>query len=220
MDAELRQMWGIGYRQFVDRLIATVPIEDGNHVLDVATGTGVIPLQIAQRVSSRCQIVGLDITPAMLNCAQTSLKAAGLSSLIRVVCASGTTMPFGDRAFDIVTCGLGMHHMEATQLVREMGRVLRPGGWLVMADVGASPLWRSFVGAMWLRVILVQFGIAHSRARFRAEVDALANLRTADEWLRFLHACGFEDVRVTALPSTRRYYPTALLIRARVATAR
>jgi ubiquinone/menaquinone biosynthesis C-methylase UbiE len=212
-------MWGIGYRQFVDRLIATVPIEEGNQVLDVATGTGVIPLQIAERASPRCRIVGLDITPAMLSCAQTTLRAAGLSSLIRVVCASGMTMPFGNRAFDVITCGLGMHHMEAHQLAGEMARVLKPGGWLVMADVGASPFWRSPAGGLWLRVLMVYFGITHSRSRFRAEVDALANLRTADEWHRFLDASGFEDVRISALPSIRRFYPTALLIRARAASA-
>ena len=139
LDAEVRQMWGIGYRQFVDQFIATMPIQDGNDILDVATGTGVIPLRIAKRVSAPCQIVGLDITPAMLSQAQSAIQAAGLSALIRSVCASGMTMPFGEGVFDVVTCGLGMHHMDGVLLARELRRVLRPNGWLVMADVVASP---------------------------------------------------------------------------------
>src|SRR5665811_1411228 len=125
LDAEVRQMWGISYRQFVDQFIATIPIQDGNDILDVATGTGVIPLRIAQRVSSQCRIVGLDITPAMLCYAQSAVQAAGLSSLIRLVCASGMAMPFGEGAFDVVTCGLGTHHMDGQRLIREMRRVLK-----------------------------------------------------------------------------------------------
>ena len=216
LDAEVRQMWGISYRQFVDQFIATIPIQDGNDILDVATGTGVIPLRIAQRVSSQCRIVGLDITPAMLGYAQSAVQAAGLSSLIRTVCASGMAMPFGEGVFDVVTCGLGMHHMDGERLAQEMRRVLRPNGWLVMADVVASPVWRSFLGAIWFRALMVYFGITHRRSRFRAEMDALANLRTRGEWQELLGACGFVDVHITRLPPRRRFYPDALLIKARI----
>ena len=165
LDQEVRRMWGIGYREFVDQLVAVIPIRPGDQVLDVATGTGVIPLQIAQRVSPACRIVGLDITPAMLSHARMGVQAADLTSCIRVVCASGMEMPFSDSVFDAVTCGLGMHHMEGSRLVAEMRRVLRPSGWLVMADVGASPFWRSRLGTVWLKVLMVYFGMTRSRSR-------------------------------------------------------
>lgn len=217
LDAEVRQLWGMGYREFIDQILAIIPFQAGNTVLDVATGTGVIPLQIAKR-SSECRIVGLDITPAMLNQAQMGIQAAGLSSTIRMICASGMRMPFTDAVFDIVTCGLGMHHMEGRQLVDEMCRVLRPGGWLVMADVGASPFWRSRLGTWWLKVLMVYFGMTRSRARARAETDALANLRTAEEWRTFLSASEFVGIQITELRCRRRFYPSALLISAQKRT--
>jgi ubiquinone/menaquinone biosynthesis C-methylase UbiE len=216
LDAEIRQMWGISYHQFVDQFISTIPIQDGDDILDVATGTGVIPLRIAQRVSSQCRIVGLDLTPAMLGYAQSAVRAAGLSALIRPVCASGMAMPFGEGVFDVVTCGLGMHHMDGKLLAREMRRVLKPNGWLVMTDVVAAPFWRSFLGAIWLRALMVCFGMTHSHSRYRAEMDALAHLPTRGEWQELLDACGFVDVRITRLPPRRRFYPDALLVRARM----
>jgi ubiquinone/menaquinone biosynthesis C-methylase UbiE len=215
LDAEIRQMLGISYRQFVDRLIAAIPLRAGDTVLDVATGTGVIPLQIAQGISPACRIAGLDITPAMLAHAQARAQAAGLSSLIWNACANGMRMPFAAGAFDVVTCGLGMHHMEGGRLLREMRRVLKPGGGLAMADVAASSFWRSFPGGIWLRLLMVYFGMTHSRSRMQAEVDALANLHTRDEWLANLEGCGFTDVCITELRPRRGYYPVALLITAR-----
>ncbi len=216
LDAEVRLMWGISYHQFVDRFIETIPIQNAEDVLDVATGTGVIPLRMAQRVPSRCRIVGLDLTPAMLGHAQSAVRAAGLTSLIQPLCASGMAMPFGERVFDVVTCGLGTHHMDVNQLVREMGRVLKPDGWLLVADVVASPFMRSVFGAIWMRTILVLFGMTHSRSRYRAELDALAHLPTRGEWQALLDACGFHDVCITRLPPRRRFYPDALLIKAKL----
>ena len=67
MDAEVRQMWGISYREFIDRLIDAVPLREGTRILDVATGTAMIPRQIASRAPATCHITGLDITPAMLS---------------------------------------------------------------------------------------------------------------------------------------------------------
>ena len=215
IDHELHLLWGIGYREFVDRFVDTIPLHEGVRVLDVATGTAMIPLQVTRRAPGISHVVGLDITPAMLAYAQENVRSADQSARIRLVCGSGMTMPFGTGAFDIVTCGLGMHHMQADQLVRQMRRVLRPGGWLLMADVGAAPVWRSFFGKLGLGLLFLYFGLTYSRARIRAEMDALENLRTASEWRDYLTASGFADIAITELPSQRSFYPNGLLIKAR-----
>jgi ubiquinone/menaquinone biosynthesis C-methylase UbiE len=215
IDHELHLLWGIGYREFVDRFVATVPLHDGVRVLDVATGTAMIPLQVTRRAPGISHVVGLDITPAMLAYGQENIRSADQSARIRLVCGSGMTMPFGPGAFDVVTCGLGMHHMQADQLVRQMRRVLSPGGWLLMADVGAAPVWRSFFGKLGLGFLFLYFGLTYSRARIRAEMDALENLRTTSEWRDYLTASGFTDISITELPSQRSFYPSGLLIKAR-----
>lgn len=217
MNHELDLLWGVSYGEFIDRFIATIPLDDGARVLDVATGTAMIPLGVTRRAPGVSHVVGLDITPAMLAHGQENVRSADQSSRIRLVCGSGMVMPFGPGAFDVVTCGLGMHHMDAEQLVNQMKRVLAPDGWLLMADVGASAMWRSFLGKLGLGVLLLYFGLAYSRVRVQAEMDAIQNLRTASEWHACLDAAGFTDISISELPGQRSFYPTALLIRARIA---
>ena len=215
MNHELDLLWGVSYSEFIDRFIATVPLDDGARVLDVATGTAMIPLEVTRRAPGISHVVGLDITPAMLAHGQENVRSADQSSRIRLVCGSGMVMPFGTGAFDVVTCGLGMHHMQAEQLIRQMRRVLTPGGWLLMADVGAAPMWRSFMGKLALGALLLYFGFAYSRKRVRAEMDAITNLRSASEWREFLGAAGFTDITVIEMPGQRSFYPSGLLIKAR-----
>jgi ubiquinone/menaquinone biosynthesis C-methylase UbiE len=215
MNQELHLLWGVSYSEFIDRFIDTVPLAHGSRVLDVATGTAMIPLEVVRRAPEIAHVVGLDITPAMLVRGQENVRLAEQSSRIGLVCGSGMIMPFGTGAFDVVTCGLGMHHMDAEQLLRQMRRVLSPGGWLLMADVGAAPVWRSLMGKLAVRALLLYFGLTYSRARIRTEMDAIKNMRTASDWHTFLAEAGFTDITIAEMPGRRRFYPSGLLIKAR-----
>ena len=123
VDQELRRFWGTGYEEFVDRLIEGAAIQEGEVVLDVATGTAVIPLKLADKVAPRGRVTGLDITPDMLEQGQKSVAAAGAPSRIDLVCASAMSMPFVEGVFDVAICALGMHHMDARQMLSEVRRV-------------------------------------------------------------------------------------------------
>jgi ubiquinone/menaquinone biosynthesis C-methylase UbiE len=213
VDRELRAFWGVGYRDFVDRLIESAGIQPSDVVLDVATGTAVIPLGLADKVDSGW-IAGLDITPAMLSRAQRHVEATGSSSNIALVCASGMSMPFAAGVFDVVICGLGTHHMNVPQMLAEMKTALKRGGKLVLSDVGASPFWRSSLGAVVLRVLMFRYGLTLSPARAQAEMEALANLRTIGEWRSLLTDFGFTDVQITELRPRRPGLPSALTIQA------
>ena len=214
VDRELRQFWGVGYEQFIDRLVGMIAINEGDIVLDVATGTAVIPLKIADKLEAKTQIVGLDITLAMLQYGQKNVRAVELSSCISLVCASAMNMPFVKGSFDVVICGLGMHHMDVPQMLSEMRRVLRRGGRLILADVGASAFWRSFAGIALLRVLLARYGLTHRSARGRAEIEAFPNVRTADEWRTLLSNCGFAEIEIAEFRARRPWYPCGLIIRA------
>jgi ubiquinone/menaquinone biosynthesis C-methylase UbiE len=95
--------------------------------LDVACGTG---RQLARLVARGDDACGVDATAAMAERARERCPTAD----VRV--GSWDALPFEDDAFDLVTCSLALCH--ATELdppVREMARVLRPGGWLVVSDI-------------------------------------------------------------------------------------
>ncbi len=173
VDKELRQFWGIGYREFIGHLISRVNISDSDRVLDVATGKAIIPSALAGSGGSQGQIIGLDITPAMLVEAKANLENENTSAYVKLVCGSAMELPFVSGLFDVVICGLGMHHMKATDMLTEMKRVLKPGGRLLMADVGASTFWRSFIGQIFLKVLLFRYGLTQKGARAEAEKEAV-----------------------------------------------
>lgn len=215
MDRELRQFLGLSYEELVDRLVGAASVNEGDVVLDVATGTALIPLKLLDKVETGGRVVGLDITLAMLRHGRKNVEARGSSLCVSLVCASAVAMPFVEGVFDAAICGFGMHHMDVPQLLSEMRRVLKLGGSLIMADVGASTFWRSFWGIILLRIILAIYRLSHmSSARAQAEMEALANVRTVDEWRTILSDFGFTKIEITESPARRRWYPCALIMRA------
>ena len=66
IDWELNKFWGWSYQRFLDELVIRTPIKEGQKILDIATGTSVIPRKIAAGNNSGIHIAGLDITEEML----------------------------------------------------------------------------------------------------------------------------------------------------------
>jgi ubiquinone/menaquinone biosynthesis C-methylase UbiE len=104
--------------------------------------------------------------------------------------------------------------MHVPQMLSEVRRVLRTNGRMVMIDVGASAFWRSFLGAVVLRVLLVRYGLTRRDARAQAEMEAFRNVRTADEWKALLSKSGFSRIEVVESRALRPWYPSALRMRA------
>lgn len=214
VDRELRQFWGVGYREFIERFLAAAGLTGGERLLDIGAGMAVVPTTLLRRPDWRGPLVGLDITPAMLRAARQALTDSGDLPHVSLVCGSGMTLPFRDRAFDAVTCALATHHMDVPVLLAEVQRVLRPGGRLVFADVAQAAFWGSRVGKAALRMLFWFYGRREGAARFAAEMEALPNIRTPEQWRALLTAAGFTGLQTTTLPARRSWYPPGILINA------
>jgi ubiquinone/menaquinone biosynthesis C-methylase UbiE len=214
VDWEVRELCGLGYRELIGYLARFVPASDDQVVLDVASGTAVSSVEIAKLIGGAGRIVGIDITPEMLAHGTGHIAQAGLAARISQVCGSGMQMPFVAASFDVTICGLGTHHMDVQQLLVEVRRVLKRGGYLVLADVGAPPFWRSFGGRVAMGIALSIFKLFWRSARARAEADAFSSIHTAKEWRELLTTYGFGQVEITEWPPRRFWYPCALVIRA------
>jgi ubiquinone/menaquinone biosynthesis C-methylase UbiE len=215
MDRELRQFWGLSYEKLVDWLTEVATINEGDVVLDVATGTASIPLKLVDKVGARGRVVGLDITLAMLKHGRKNVEATGSSSRINLVCASAMGMPFVEGAFDVVICGLGMHHMDVPQVLSEMKYVLKEGGTLFIAAVGARSFWKP----LWVKAIIrsitwLYYVRTGNITRAWAEATSLSNVHTADEWRTILSDFGFEKIEMTESRARHRWYPCPLIMRA------
>jgi ubiquinone/menaquinone biosynthesis C-methylase UbiE len=120
----------------------------GNQVLDIACGTGLVSFEAARAVGPDGHVLGVDISGRMLDSAERRAREAKLSncSFARM---DAETLCLPDTSFDVVLCALGLMYMpDPQQALREMRRVLRPGGrislvvWGEQSKCGWSALFR------------------------------------------------------------------------------
>jgi SAM-dependent methyltransferase len=103
-------------------------------VLDVACGAGHVSEQIAPNVH---QVVGIDLTRALLDAGAARLRDAGIANVLLQE-GNATRLPFVDESFDLVVCRTALHHFaDPERTVVEMRRVCRPSGRVVVADMVA-----------------------------------------------------------------------------------
>ncbi len=127
-------------RTMVDRV---VPADPGT-VLDVATGTAGVALQLAER--TQAAIVGLDLTEPMLRHGQVLVARDGHDHRIRLVAGRAEELPFPDATFDALTFTYLLRYVEdPPATLRELVRVLRPGAPIAALEFHVPPnkLWRT-----------------------------------------------------------------------------
>jgi demethylmenaquinone methyltransferase/2-methoxy-6-polyprenyl-1,4-benzoquinol methylase len=106
----------------------------GEQVLDVATGTGALALELARKVGKGSKIVGVDFSREMLRRAQGKLVKRQCYNL-ELICAKAEALPFPDDTFDYVSIGFALRNMaEMEQTLREMTRVLKMGGEMLCLE--------------------------------------------------------------------------------------
>lgn len=98
-------------------------------ILDVGSGSGQILKHILRHTTSETTIVACDLSPQMLRRARERLR----TDRVDFIAADMTHLPFADNSFDCITCGWVIEHLpEPTPGLREMTRVLKPGGSLLL----------------------------------------------------------------------------------------
>jgi ubiquinone/menaquinone biosynthesis C-methylase UbiE len=216
VDSELNSFWGWSYQGFVNHLISNTPISRDDRILDVATGTSVIPNKIASTNNISKKIHGLDITYSMLQEGRHSLRNNGTFDKTVHVCASAMAMPYAPESFNVIICGLATHHMDVNILLSEMYRLLSPGGIISIADVGSSPIWRVPGVKLFLRLAgFTYFLFKENFQRAWAEAGAISNIRTKEDWIFILNELGYEDIDVSTLQSKYKWIPDPIIMKAK-----
>jgi len=119
------------------RRLEAMPISPGQRLLDVGCGNGIATLHVARSLDVIA--TGVDVDPDQIALARSA--AAGLDTNMAFQVANATRLPFADATFDIVTTSKTLHHIKDWQkAVAELVRVVKPGGYIVLADL-VAPAW-------------------------------------------------------------------------------
>lgn len=177
------------FRPFAEELLNRVRVAENDRLLDVACGTGIVARLARQVVGGRGRIVGVDASPAML------AQARAVAPSIDWREGDAARLPVGDdEAFDVLTCHQGLQFFaDRPAAIREMRRVLVPGGRLAVATwlpVGDIPLMRDLQ-----KVAERHLGTFVDRRHSFGDADAIR---------RLLADGGFGAIRIETVTRTIR----------------
>ncbi len=188
-----------GWRKKAIRELATVQPEA---ILDVATGTADLAIAAASTIPS-AGITGIDISNGMLEVGRKKIAAAGLNQKIVMLQADCEALPFNDASFDAVMCAYGVRNFEHLEAgLREMARVLRPGGKLAILEFSKPkgfPMAQIF--ALYFKAILPAVGrlvSKHSRA-YTYLPESVAAFPEGADFCAMLSRCGFKQPKARPL---------------------
>ncbi len=189
-----REMVPVLFGPWAPLLLQAANPQPGERVLDVACGTGIVARQVARWVGASGQVVGLDLSPAMLAVARSAAGREGAS--IEWHEGRAEALPFPEGRFDLVLCQQGLQFVpEKPQAVAEMYRVLSEGGRVALSvwrGLDHHPFFATLNG-----VVLRHLGIPALASPFA--------LGDADELRTLLTGGGFRDVAIEAKSMTARF---------------
>jgi demethylmenaquinone methyltransferase/2-methoxy-6-polyprenyl-1,4-benzoquinol methylase len=185
-------------------LVSRIEAGPDDTVLDVATGTAAVAIELARRTG--CSVVGLDQSTEMLAEARRRIALAGLTSRIQLVEEDARTLPFADAHFDALTFTYLLRYVDdPAATLRELARVVKPGGTIAGLEFGVPDApWRA-PWELWVRLGLPGAGAAIGQGW--REVGAFLGPSIRDFYRRWplprlveaWRAAGVEDVQVRRL---------------------
>jgi demethylmenaquinone methyltransferase/2-methoxy-6-polyprenyl-1,4-benzoquinol methylase len=178
--------------------VGQLQIPDGGKVLDVATGTGDVALEIALQTPESVRIVGEDFTQGMLTIGKKKIEASPLGKRIFLVNAPCEAMPHPDRTFDGVTIAFGIRNVvDRLAGLREMRRVLKPGGRAVILEFSnpRSRLFKALYYFYFRRVLPFLGGLFSQRRAYQYLPDSVLEFPDQEAFKSLMQQAGFSELR-------------------------
>jgi demethylmenaquinone methyltransferase / 2-methoxy-6-polyprenyl-1,4-benzoquinol methylase len=204
-------------RRWRERAADRAELEPGNSALDVCCGTGDLAFELARRVGPGGRVVGCDFSERMLELARAkeeelrltgparaSSNGSGSAGLapVEFEWADALDLPYADASFDAVTVGFGVRNLSDLEAgLRELGRVLRPGGRLVILEITQPqrPPLSTFFSLWFDRVVPMLGRFAGDSDAYRYLPESVRSFPPPARLAALMDGAGFEGIRWTIL---------------------
>jgi demethylmenaquinone methyltransferase/2-methoxy-6-polyprenyl-1,4-benzoquinol methylase len=184
------------WRRFAVRQLA---VPKGGKVLDIATGTGDVALEIGRQTASDVKIVGSDFTQGMLVLGRGKIAESPFRDRIVLVNAPCESMPHPDGVFDGITIAFGIRNVVDRQKgLDEMARVLKPGGRVVILEFATprNSLFRTVYHFYFRRVLPWLGGVVSQRSAYQYLPDSVLEFPDRETFKEMMEEAGFENVQI------------------------
>ena len=172
-------------------------VQRGKKALDVCCGTADWSVSMAEAVGEEGSVIGLDFSANMLEVGQQKINKLGMKN-IELVHGNAMDMPFADNSFDYVTIGFGLRNVpDAAHVLKEMHRVLKPGGIAVCLETSQPTLpgYRQLF-QFYFRYIMPLFGkvFAKSYQEYSWLQESARDFPGMKELAKLFEEAGFTNV--------------------------
>jgi len=177
-----------GWRRAAVRVSGAAP---GQRVLDCAAGTGDLALEFKRAVGPTGEVIATDFCPEMLRPAPAKAAREGLP--LRFAVADALALPYADASFDVASIGFGIRNVDdPLRCLREMARVVRPGGCVVVLEFGQP---RGAFGALfraYSRGVMPLVGglLTGNRAAYEYLPRTAARFPAGEKFVELMHEAG------------------------------
>jgi demethylmenaquinone methyltransferase/2-methoxy-6-polyprenyl-1,4-benzoquinol methylase len=180
------------------RAVDLAAVGPGARVLDVATGTGDLAFALAGRVAPGGVVIGADFSEQMLEIARRKAASCAHDAKIWFEAANALALPHYDSEFDAATVGFGVRNFaDLDQGLRELARVVRPGGRVVILEITAPqrPPLSTFFGLWFDRIVPVLGRLAGDEQAYSYLPSSVRRFPLPRELAARMSSAGMREIR-------------------------
>ena len=186
------------HRLWKKHFVATSGIRAGDHVLDLAGGTGDIAALLSRQVGGSGRVILSDINPSMLTRGRARLEDQGITANLEFALANAEVLPFADHSFDAVTIAFGLRNVtDQARALSEMRRVLKPGGTALILEfsrVRPKPLRDLYDGYSFGVLPLLGQVVAGDADSYRYLAESIRRHPPQEQLAAMMREVGYEAV--------------------------
>jgi demethylmenaquinone methyltransferase / 2-methoxy-6-polyprenyl-1,4-benzoquinol methylase len=189
-------------RRWRTKAVSLLKYREGSRILDVATGTGDVALEIARRTPDSVKITGADFCKEMVDLGDVKVAASPFFGRIDLKVAPCEDLPFANDTFDSITIAFGIRNVVDRKLgLAEMWRVLSPGGRMIILEFSTprSQLFRQLYYFYFRRLLPVVGGLFSRYNAYKYLPDSVLEFPSQEEFSGMIAEAGFRNIQLHEL---------------------